>query len=53
MEWQINLDSHVLTAGSHTFHIQNNGEKTHEFVIVKSDVAEDALPIVDDEIRGR
>ena len=49
-EWQINLDSHNLTAGTHTFQIQNNGEKTHEFVIVKTALAEDALPVVDDEI---
>ena len=49
-EWQISLSSTTLTTGSHTFNITNNGDETHEFVIVKTDLADDALPTVGDEI---
>jgi len=49
-EWAIKLDSGTGTAGTVTITIQNKGEKTHEFVVVKTDTAADKLPVVDDEV---
>lgn len=49
-EWQISLGQQALPAGQVTFNIDNTGEKDHEFVIVKTDVAQDALPVQDDEV---
>jgi uncharacterized cupredoxin-like copper-binding protein len=49
-EWQMKLDSSLGKAGTVTFTIVNKGEKTHEFVVVKTDTAADKLPVVDDEV---
>ncbi len=49
-EWAIKLDSSTGTAGTVTITINNKGEKTHEFVVVKTDTAADKLPVVDDEV---
>jgi uncharacterized cupredoxin-like copper-binding protein len=49
-EWHIDLSSNTAPAGEVTFNIKNNGEETHEFVVVSTDLAEDALPVVDDQI---
>lgn len=49
-EWQMKLDSSVGKAGSITFNVNNKGEKEHEFVIVKTDVKADSLPVVDEEV---
>ena len=49
-EWQIKLDASVGKAGTITFTIKNGGEETHEFVVVKTDMAADALPVVDDKV---
>ena len=44
-EWQFDLDSSTGPAGEITFHIQNDGEKTHEFVVIKTDTMSDSLPV--------
>ena len=44
-EWQINLSSTDLKAGALTFNITNDGEKEHEFVVRKTDLQSDALPL--------
>jgi uncharacterized cupredoxin-like copper-binding protein len=45
-EWKITLAPTTGAAGEVTFTIDNAGEKDHEFVIVKTDLAADALPTV-------
>lgn len=49
-EWHMNLSSQTVPAGEITFDITNNGEETHEFVVVKTDLAADSLPVVDDQV---
>ncbi len=43
-EYQIELSSESASAGEVTFDITNNGEKVHEFLVLKTDLAADALP---------
>jgi uncharacterized cupredoxin-like copper-binding protein len=45
-EWKITLSPGTGAAGEVTFTIDNIGEKDHEFVVVKTDLAPDALPTV-------
>jgi len=45
-EWKITLSPAKGAAGEVTFTINNIGEKDHEFVIVKTDLAPDKLPTV-------
>jgi uncharacterized cupredoxin-like copper-binding protein len=47
-EWQISLSSSDIKAGAITFNITNDGDKEHEFVIRKTDLKSDALPLKDD-----
>jgi len=47
-EWKITLTPTTGAAGEVTFTIDNIGEKDHEFVIVKTDLAPDALPTAED-----
>jgi len=47
-EWQISLNSTTLAAGKITFNITNNGDKEHEFVVRKTDLKSDALPLAAD-----
>ena len=42
-EWFVNIDSASVTAGSITFDVSNGGEQSHEFIIIQTDVAPDAL----------
>ena len=44
-EYTISLDEESAPAGEVTFEITNEGEVEHEFEIVKTDVAADALPV--------
>lgn len=44
-EWQIDLSSTTLKAGALTFNITNAGDKEHEFVIRKTDLKSDKLPL--------
>ena len=43
-EWKITLSPVTGAAGEVTFTIDNIGEKDHEFVVVRTDLAPDALP---------
>lgn len=45
-EWKITLSPTTGAAGEVTFTINNIGEKDHEFVVVKTDLAPDKLPTV-------
>lgn len=45
-EWKITLSPTTGAAGEVTFTIDNIGEKDHEFVVVKTDLAPDKLPTV-------
>ena len=42
-EWFINSDSASVAAGSVTFEVSNIGESGHELVLIKTDLAPDAL----------
>ena len=44
-EWFVNADSASVTAGSITFDVSNRGGKTHEFIIIQTDLAPDALSV--------
>ena len=44
-EWQISLSSTTHSAGKITFNIANNGDKEHEFVVRKTDLQSDKLPL--------
>jgi uncharacterized cupredoxin-like copper-binding protein len=46
-DFEIDLGSSTGSAGSVTFNISNEGPSTHEFVIVQTDDAPDALPTKD------
>jgi uncharacterized cupredoxin-like copper-binding protein len=45
MDFSITLSSSTAPAGSVTFNITNNGPSTHEFVVIQTDDAPDALPV--------
>jgi len=49
-DFSIALDPTTLGSGEITFNITNEGPSTHEFVVVRSDLAPDALPVKDDEV---
>lgn len=44
-EWEIRLSSTTPAAGAITFNITNDGDKEHEFVIRKTELQSDALPL--------
>ena len=44
-EWQIDLSSTTANAGPITFNITNDGDKEHEFVVRKTDLKADSLPL--------
>lgn len=44
-EWEIDLSATTLKAGAITFNISNKGDKEHEFVIRKTDLTSDKLPL--------
>jgi uncharacterized cupredoxin-like copper-binding protein len=44
-EYAITLDKESVPAGEVTFQIANDGEIEHEFEVIKTDVAEDDLPV--------
>jgi uncharacterized cupredoxin-like copper-binding protein len=49
-DFEIDLASSTAPAGSVTFNISNEGPSIHEFVIIKTDQAPDALPVKDGEV---
>ena len=44
-EWFVSADSASVTAGSITFDVSNKGGKAHEFIIIQTDLAPDALSV--------
>jgi uncharacterized cupredoxin-like copper-binding protein len=46
-DYSVTLDSTSLSAGDVTFNVTNDAGQVHEFVVVKTDLAEDALPLDD------
>ncbi len=44
-EWQISLSAAKLKSGAITFNIKNDGDKEHEFVVRKTDLTSDKLPL--------
>jgi uncharacterized cupredoxin-like copper-binding protein len=44
-DYSVTLDSASLSAGDVTFNVTNDAGQVHEFVVVKTDLAEDALPL--------
>jgi uncharacterized cupredoxin-like copper-binding protein len=44
-EWQISLSATTVAAGAITFNITNAGDKEHEFVVRKTTLAADKLPL--------
>ena len=49
-EWAIKLDPATGQAGAITFTIKNVGQKEHEFLLIRTDMRADSLPVKDDEI---
>lgn len=46
-DFELTVDPDASPAGEVNFTITNDGPSTHEFVIVESDLAPDALPVAD------
>jgi uncharacterized cupredoxin-like copper-binding protein len=51
-EWKITVSPSTGAAGEVTFTIDNIGEKDHELVVVKTDLAPDKLPTVADGVEA-
>ena len=49
-EWSVVPETTSAAAGSVTFDVSNDGTQVHEFVVVKTDTAADALAVVDNKI---
>jgi uncharacterized cupredoxin-like copper-binding protein len=47
-EFTVTPDVVTAAAGCVTFHVSNTGNDTHEFLVIKTDLAEDALPTESD-----
>ena len=45
VDWKITLDNATGKAGEIKFSVSNKGANTHEFVVVKTDLAADKLPV--------
>jgi uncharacterized cupredoxin-like copper-binding protein len=53
-EWEIKLSSAEFASGEMTFNLTNDGDKEHEFIVRKTDLNADSLPLItsgDDEGR--
>lgn len=46
-DFSITLDANSADAGEVTFDVTNEADQTHEFVVLKTDIAEDQLPTDD------
>lgn len=49
-EWKVAPSPATASAGSVTFEVKNSGTQVHEFVVVKTDLKANALPVVDHKI---
>jgi uncharacterized cupredoxin-like copper-binding protein len=45
-EWEIKLSSTSVPKGNITLNLTNNGDKEHEFIVRKTDLKADSLPLV-------
>ena len=45
-EWEIKLSSTEFASGDMTFNLTNNGDKEHEFIVRKTDLKADSLPLI-------
>jgi hypothetical protein len=48
VDYSITLDESTAPSGDVTFDISNDAEQTHEFVVFKTDLAADQLPLNED-----
>lgn len=46
-EWEIKLSSADFSTGDVTFNLTNDGDKEHEFIVRKTDLKADSLPLVE------
>lgn len=46
-EWSVEADPDTVPSGEVRFEAENAGTQAHELVIIRSDLAADALPVVD------
>lgn len=44
-EWEVSVDADTAAAGQVTFEITNNGTIGHEFLVVKTDIADGEIPV--------
>jgi uncharacterized cupredoxin-like copper-binding protein len=49
-DFAITLDTTSVASGNVTFNISNEGPSEHEFVVIQSELAPDALPVKDGEV---
>ncbi|MEX2375173.1 MAG: plastocyanin/azurin family copper-binding protein [Dehalococcoidia bacterium] len=49
-EWDIVVDVVTVPAGEVTFDVENAGAIPHELVVVRTDLAEDGLPVADGRV---
>ncbi len=49
-DWSIDLGGATGKSGSITFTVENTGANIHEFVVVKTDVKADSLPVSGDTV---
>ncbi len=49
-EWTVVVDVATVPAGEVTFNVENAGAIPHELVVVRSDLAEGALPVADGRV---
>jgi len=46
-EFSVTLDQSTASAGDVTFHVTNNGEDMHEFLVIKTDLPPGGLPTLE------
>ncbi len=49
-DYEVSADLTELSTGDTTFAVTNDGPSTHEFVVFKTDLAADALPVESGEV---
>lgn len=49
-EWSVTASTSSVSAGEVTFSVTNDGGEPHEFVVIKTDAAPDALPVEEGKV---
>ena len=49
-DFSVTPDENSASAGDVTFDVTNDAEQSHEFVVIKTDLAEDQLPLDDEGV---